>query len=160
MGLLQVDGERRSLRFERLYAATLGELWAALTEPEQLRGWLAEAVFEKREGGAVRLQFAPSDEETVRGRVLAYDPPHLLEYEWHWPGEGESIVRFELAASESGVLLALEHRLLPAESAAGYGAGWHAHLDRLEGLLEDHETSWDERYSELLPAYREHAAQL
>jgi uncharacterized protein YndB with AHSA1/START domain len=157
-GVLRADGERRSVRFERRYGATQAELWSALTEPEQLRGWLAEATFEPREGGSVEVRFGARDAETVRGRVLKFDPPRLLEYEWHWPGEDESVVRFELVPESDGTLLVLDHRRLPVEAAAGYSAGWHAHLDKLESLFGGVQTSWDERFAQLLPTYRQRAA--
>jgi hypothetical protein len=70
-----------------------------------------------------------------------------------------SHVRFELEALDDGAAtrLTLEHTLLAAEMTAGYGAGWHAHLDQLEGYLQGEAGPWRERFDALLPAYRERA---
>ena len=39
-GALRQDG----VRFERLYDATPEELWSAITDPEQIQGWLAHVA--------------------------------------------------------------------------------------------------------------------
>ena len=41
MGTLRRDAERRAVRHERRYYAPPEEVWAALTEPVQVRNWLA-----------------------------------------------------------------------------------------------------------------------
>jgi uncharacterized protein YndB with AHSA1/START domain len=51
MGVLAGDGERRSVRFERRFAAPAEDVWSALVEPERLRGWRADARVDPREGG-------------------------------------------------------------------------------------------------------------
>jgi uncharacterized protein YndB with AHSA1/START domain len=135
--------DRRTLRFERRYDASPAEVWSALTEPERLARWLAPAEI----GDTVRIDFG---NDVVTGRVLVRDEPHVLEYEWRFAGEDESIVRFELAADADGTVLRLEHRLLGPEHALGYSAGWHAYLDALGGAEEP----WDDRFAELLPLYR------
>ncbi|HEY7208371.1 MAG TPA: SRPBCC family protein [Gaiellaceae bacterium] len=158
-GVLRKDGERRGLRFERFLAAPPDEVWSALTDPERLARWLAPASIELRPGGAVSIDFGEG--QAVVGMVLACEPPLLLEYEWRFSGEGESIVRFELSAHGDGTALLLDHRLLGAEQATGYGAGWHAHLDLLGDELTGRSgPGWDERFEQLLPAYRERAAHL
>jgi uncharacterized protein YndB with AHSA1/START domain len=134
-----------TVRLERRFDASPEELWAALTEPEQLRGWLGPA---KLADGRVELVLGEADDQRVEGRLLVVDPPRVLEYEWRWPGETDSVVRFELRADGDGTLLVLDHRLLPAAAARGYDAGWRAYLDRLESLLAgDAVPSWDERFA-------------
>jgi hypothetical protein len=82
----------------------------------------------------------------------------VLEYDWTFPGEDESVVRFEIVPQEQGTLLVLDHRRLGRASAGGYGAGWQAHLEALAGELELGD--WDERFEELRPRYAELAAAL
>jgi len=160
-GRLSGDGERRRVRFQRRYGVPPEELWAALTEPGRLQDWLGEAArFDHAAGGRVDFRLGEDESQRVRGAILAFEAPRLLEYEWHWPGEDESVVRFELAADGAGTRLALDHRALPTAAAAGYGAGWHAYLDRLELLFEGRRLDWEERVGALLPAYREQAAAL
>ncbi len=154
-GTLRADGERCAVSFERLYDFTPDELWAALTDPAQLAGWLAQSPRFGREVGAdVELVFGDgSGDARAQGRILTVDEPHVLEYEWRFTGEEESVIRFELVPQEFGTLLRLDHRLLGREAGAGYAAGWHAHLDALGGVYAYSDEGWTRRYEELLPVY-------
>jgi uncharacterized protein YndB with AHSA1/START domain len=157
-GVLRAEGERRGVRFERRFAAPAEELWDALTSPERLARWLAPGGVGKGPDGAVRLDFGEGG--IVTGRVLRWEPPSLLEYEWRFDGEMESVVRFELFPADEGTLLVLDHRALAEGHAPGYSAGWHAHLASLGDQLEGRDGAWDERFAAALPHYRESAAAL
>jgi hypothetical protein len=62
-GAISLDGSVAAVRFERWYAASAAELWAALTDPERMRRWLgAEVSLEGRVGGAVRLRWQGGEE--------------------------------------------------------------------------------------------------
>ena len=77
---------------EVVFPAPPEEVWAALTEPERLRGWLGEAVrFDRVAGGRVDFRLGDDESQQVQGTILAFEPPRLLEYEWHWPGEDQSV---------------------------------------------------------------------
>ena len=76
----------------------------------------------------------------------------MLGYTWNEGGD-ESVVRFELAADGEGTLLVLTHERI--DSLPGFGAGWHAHLDMLDGLLAGREVEWQGRFDELRPRYEE-----
>ena len=155
-GELRNDDDRCAVRFQRLYDFTPDELWSALTDQQRLRRWLAEApLFEGGVGGRVTIAF---DDGTTEGRILTWDEPRVLEYEWRFPGEDESVVRFELQPQEYGTLLVLDHRRLGRTSGAGYAAGWHAHLDALAGAIQL--GAWQRRFEELLPDYRSQADEL
>ncbi len=157
-GVLRAEGERCGVRFERRFSVPVDELWDALTSPERLARWLAPGSVGSGTDGAVRLEFGEGG--IVTGRVLHWDPPSLLEYEWRFAGETESVVRFELSPTAEGTLLVLDHRALADPNAAGYSAGWHAHLASLSDHLEGRDGSWDERFAAALPHYRESAAAL
>jgi uncharacterized protein YndB with AHSA1/START domain len=161
-GLLRIDGERRGIRFERRYDAAPAEVWSALTEPERLGRWLADAELDLRVGGDYVLRFSDEDEgQITRGRVLALEPERLLELTWLYPGENDTVVRFELRPDGDGTILVLDHRGLPAAAAPGYGGGWHAHLDALEAHLgAGGEPDWWGRYKELAPLYEAQEAAL
>jgi uncharacterized protein YndB with AHSA1/START domain len=123
-----------AVRLERLYDATPEELWSALTEPERLRGWLADMPgFDLDPGAAFELHFEAASEPSA-GRVVTVVPGRVLEWEWHEAGR-RSLVRFEVEPRGAGALLVLDHRLLELASAPGYGAGWQGHLEALEALL-------------------------
>ncbi len=126
----------------------MAEVWAALTEADQVARWLAEGTFQPGSGGQVHLWFNGDDAAGhCEGSVLVWDPLHALEYEWHFPGEAESVVRFELSPEGDATRLRLSHRMLGADHAAGYGAGWHAHLDQLEAVVGRAPVpSWDDRF--------------
>jgi len=161
LGAYRLEGDRRSIRFEREYDAPLDDVWAAVTEPDRLRRWLAVggAVLEPRVGGRFELHMAPGEDETVWGAVLAFEPPHLLEVEWRYEGEDQSVLRIELEPRGARTLLVLDHRLVQAAQAAGYGAGWHAYLDALRDDLAGREAgAWDERFQDRLEDYRRAAA--
>jgi hypothetical protein len=55
----------------------------------------------------------------------------------------------------------LEERGLPSAQAAGYGAGWHAYVEALGAYVAGEPVAqWENRWSELLPAYRRKAEEL
>ena len=152
MGTLTRQGDRATVRFERWLDAVIDDVWAALTTPEGLEAWLAPAQLELRDGGNMDIDFG--EDGLAGGVILELEPPRLLEYEWGFPGEPDSILRFELSPRNDGTMLVLEHRLLPGDQSVGYSAGWHAHLDHLAAVVAGrHPGSWDERFAELLPAY-------
>jgi hypothetical protein len=47
----------------------------------------------------------------------------------------------------------LHHTRVPGDQAAGFGAGWHGHLDALATVLAGQDLDPRERYRELQPEY-------
>lgn len=158
-GQLRTDGDRCGVRFERRYDASPDELWSALTEPERLGRWLADvAELELRVGGRFLLQWREGDgTQETDGTILAFEPGRLLELNWTYPGEPDSVARFELRPDGEGTILVLDHRGLPPGAIAGYGAGWHSHLDSLAAHLSGGRADWSARFRELGPAYERKA---
>lgn len=158
-GRLRSEGDRCGVRFERRYDASTEELWSALTEPERLGRWLADvAELELRVGGRFLLRWQESDgTQETDGTILALDPGRLIELNWTYPGEPDSVARFELRPDGDGTILVLDHRGLPPGSIAGYGAGWHSHLDSLAAHLSGGQADWSARFQELGPAYERQA---
>ncbi len=105
-------------------------------------------------GGTVEHRFDETEDGLAHGRILRLEVPHLLEYEWRFPGEPDSAVCFELRAEGDRTVITLTHRMLGVGHAAGYGAGWHAHLDRARGGVTGGSLSWDERFGELIGGYQ------
>ena len=152
MGTLTRQGDRATVRFERWLDAVIEDVWEALTTPAGLEAWLAPATVDLRTGGKMDIDFG--EDGLAGGVILALQPPSLLEYEWGFPGEPDSILRFELKADGGRTRLILEHRLLPSNQSVGYSAGWHAHLDHLDAVVAGRTPgSWDDRFNELLPVY-------
>jgi hypothetical protein len=55
----------------------------------------------------------------MTGRILVWDPPHVLEHEWKQPIVEDGVVRYELTTDGDGTLL----RFLTAASASATRAG-------------------------------------
>jgi uncharacterized protein YndB with AHSA1/START domain len=159
-GTLVVSGEIAVIAFERRLGHPVEAVWAALTDPEELAAWLGPGTLEPREGGQVSIRTGPRDpperQPMISGRVLAWDPPRVLEHEWIQPGLDISVVRYELEADAGGTILRLTHRRSVTPGAFGGRAGWHAYLDRLTAHLDGLPVpSWSERRAEVQEAYGE-----
>jgi uncharacterized protein YndB with AHSA1/START domain len=154
-GQITIDGGVHTIRFERRLGVAPEEVWSALTEPVHLAAWLAEAVVVPGLEGEIVLDFGEGGRES--GRITVWDPPRALAYEWNFVGEAPSHVSWRLAAVDDAraTLLTLEHSRLDPEVSTGYGAGWHAHLDQLDGHLAGSVPDWDTRFGELRPHYEE-----
>jgi uncharacterized protein YndB with AHSA1/START domain len=96
-------------------------------------------------------------------RIREAEEDRVLELDWRWAEEPESVLRFEIVPQPTGgTVLILDHRLLASETASGYGAGWQSHLEALELLLAGEPSGgadvWRSRYEALRPLYEERAA--
>ncbi|MFJ6568942.1 SRPBCC family protein [Streptomyces sp. NPDC091292] len=157
-GELLVDGEQAVLRFERHLAYPVEAVWDALTDPAQRAAWFGETSIDGRTGGAIDM--LPSDppvpdaHKRMTGRILVWDPPHVLEHEWTQSIVEDGVVRYELAREGDGTLLRFTHRGLSARNAKGFAPGTHAYLDRLEAHLAGTGLpAWGERYKEVAGEY-------
>lgn len=152
LGTVDLDEDRASVTFDRVFDARIDRVWAMLTTPDGLERWLSPANLDLRVGGQIDLDFG--EEGLAGGAITDLQPPVVLEYHWQFPGEPDSIIRFELEDLGSQTRLRLHHRLLPLDQAIGYGAGWHAHLDQLaHALVSDTEFDWTARFNELMARY-------
>jgi uncharacterized protein YndB with AHSA1/START domain len=159
-GTLVVSGEIAVIAFERRLRHSVEAVWATLTDPAELAAWLGQGGLERREGGQVSIRTGPVDQPErqgrISGRILAWDPPRVLEHEWIQPGLDVSVVRYELQAEAGGTLLRLTHRRSVRPGATGGRAGWHAYLDRLAAHLDGVPVpAWAERRAEVQDAYGE-----
>jgi uncharacterized protein YndB with AHSA1/START domain len=169
LGTIQETGGKHVLRYERRLEHPVERVWSALTEPDELRGWLASAEqLELREGGAIALRWLDVPEDTegwkekgieipedrdisapVRGKITELDPPHLIEYETDEMG----VMRWELRDDGAGCALTFTNTVElpkghPAEQTL---AGWHIHLDHLDVHLAGGEidwSNWTDKYME------------
>lgn len=158
-GRLRAESDdRRAVRFERVYDYRPDEVWAAITELEQIRGWLGQAELDLSEDGGGTIAFGEGEIATLRVRTL--EPGRLVEYDWTYPDEPDSVLRLELEPRGDGTLLILDHRRLASEDVVNYSAGWHSHLDALELLLSGRPHDWQRRFDELASTYEERAAEL
>ncbi len=112
----------------------LDEVWAALTQPDELVQWLASGSVDPQLGGAARLDFEESG-VTIDSRVTAFEPQRRLEYSWSCPGEPLRPLRWDLEPIGAATLLTLRLTVPAGEDAARAAAGWAAHLEMLQFAL-------------------------
>jgi uncharacterized protein YndB with AHSA1/START domain len=152
-----------TLTFERRYRHAPEQVWDAIATPEGLREWLmcTHAVIEGRVGGRFDLISGPTAYHST-GKILAWEPPRLLEYEWNvepvpeMPRGEQAIFRYELTPDAGATHLLVTYRRITKQSARGFLPGLHAFLDRLEAQLEGRAPpDWGQRFGELRAEYPE-----
>jgi uncharacterized protein YndB with AHSA1/START domain len=142
--------------FERRFEVPPERVWRALTDPEELVGWLAPATIDLRVGGLLVFRFEDGDE---RGTITELREPELISYTWN-EGETDSLVRFELEPDGDGTRLMLRHTFEGEVDLSSYGGGWHHHLEQLIAQMAGTPISWDtNRYRELKSEYERRAQQ-
>ena len=141
-----LEGGRSRIRFERRLDHPVDRVWAALTEPDEMRKWWAAAdELELSEGGRFTIRWLNTDEEgnaaIARGTVSAVDPPRLLELD----SDIHGVMRWELEPRGDATALTFTSTLeLPDDYREKVLAGWHAHLDFLEDALDGRPVEdWD-----------------
>jgi uncharacterized protein YndB with AHSA1/START domain len=153
-GTLAVDGARAVLHFQRRLPYPVEVVWAAITDPDQRAQWFGQTHIDPRKGGSIEMVATgpplPPDRMRMTGRILVWDPPHVLEHEWKQPIVEDGVVRYELAADGTGTLLTFTHRGLGVRNASGFRGGTHAYLDRLEAHLAGAQPpEWAQRKREI-----------
>ncbi len=140
-GLLHVEGSKASVTFRRWLAHPIEEVWAAVTEPEQLEKWFMVKVRRDSVPGGLLDMDHPNGVHAT-GRVLEWSPPHVYEYEWnlapgaYYPAGEASVVRWELSPSDGGTLLVVTHRKLSRATAETFSRGFRELINRLVALLD------------------------
>ncbi len=147
------------ISFVRRLPYPIEEVWSALTDPAQRRQWFGPTSIDGRVGGLIELvptgPAAPVADKRMTGRILVWDPPHVLEHEWRQAPIEPGVVRYALSRDGDGTLLRFTHRGLGLDNARGFLPGTHAYLDRLAAQLAERPVpNWIQRYDELAPRYQ------
>jgi uncharacterized protein YndB with AHSA1/START domain len=154
--LRAVDG-KGVVRMEGRYDTDVEDLWSAVTDPERLARWLVDVSGDLQVGGAFTASFTSSWEGV--GRVDVCERPHRLLVTMSPETAEETVIEAELHGDGDETLLVIEERGLPLDVYADHGAGWQAHVEDLDTHLAGRErTDWSARWTELIPSYRELAA--
>ncbi|MFO0727658.1 MAG: SRPBCC domain-containing protein [Myxococcota bacterium] len=160
-GRLEPDGAYATLRFERRLPHQIQHVWEAISTPEGLREWLicSQALIEGRRGGRIEMVSGGAQYHST-GKILEWDPPRLLEYEWNvdpvpeMPEGQRAIWRFELSEAEGLTILRLIYRRITLPVAQGFLPGLHAFLDRLQAQLEGRALpDWNQRFLTRIAEY-------
>ena len=138
--------EKLSLEIKRLIKAPCDRVYAAWTDPAQLKQWFGpenvqtrELIADARAGGAFRWDLTNSDGEkmTMRGEYRELQPGRKIVFTWQWQDDEDwenhiSIVTVELSDRDGDTELRLTHGQLPNEASRdGHTRGWESALDKL-----------------------------
>ena len=141
------QAEKLSLEIKRLIKAPRDRVYAAWTDPAQLKQWFGpenvqtrKLVADARVGGKFRWDLTNSEGEnmTCRGEYRELQPGKKIVLTWQWEDDETwenhtSIVTVELSDRAGGTELRLTHEQLPnEESRDGHTRGWKSALDKLE----------------------------
>jgi uncharacterized protein YndB with AHSA1/START domain len=158
LGSLRSADGKGIVRMEDRFDTDIGDLWSALTDPSRLARWLGEVEGDLRLGGEFRARYFDGWEGT--GRVEACEPPRrLLVVTKHHRQQDEMIVEATLTADGDQTILVWEERGMPLNLIGEYGAGIQVHVEDLAAYIAGRERGDGEaRWNELMPAYRDLAA--
>jgi uncharacterized protein YndB with AHSA1/START domain len=140
--------DKTSLQIRRVYKAPVAAVYAAWTQPEEMKHWMgpsdafgeAEVTMDVRVGGRYRIVMRSPDGETHRvgGVYREVVPNSKLVYTWAWEStpERESLVTLEFVPSSAGTELVLTHqRFADLQARDKHNEGWIGCLNRLERHL-------------------------
>ncbi len=167
IGQVSYDGKHATLTFQRRLPHPPEAVWAAITDPKQLAMWyVQEVTIDGRLGGSVHF-VSGGGKLLATGRILAWDPPRLLEYEWkvkprpEMPSGEDSVVRWELGREGDATVLTLTHRNLTRGKAIGAAPFAHVVLERLASHLDGQPfEDFVQRVAEMRPQYAPRRASL
>jgi uncharacterized protein YndB with AHSA1/START domain len=133
LGTFARNGDTVDLSYERHFPRSVETVWAALTDPARLGDWLGQARVEPHVGG--RYELFVERARPMTGRILAWEPPRLLEFSWDTGDAPPSVVRCELAPDGAGTRLLFTHKGIGFAWIGLVLPGWHVHLERLASLV-------------------------
>jgi len=131
--------EEATLRYERRFGYGVKKVWAALTEPDEVREWsrASHVVIEPRVGGRVDIRALLH----ITGRVTRFDPPRTFEHEFIVAAggpveEGENaMLRWDLEPDGDGTRVTMTFVHLSAATARIFVRGQPVYFDILEEYL-------------------------
>ena len=136
-----------SLTLKRRLNAPPAKVYAAWTDPTQIKRWFGptqvetlSAAADVRVDGRYRIVMRGSDgeEHDVSGVYREVVPNEKLVFTWAWrtTPERESLVTVTLKADGSGTILTLTHEQFFDEPARDrHQSGWTGALDKLEAYF-------------------------
>jgi uncharacterized protein YndB with AHSA1/START domain len=139
--------EKTSLEIKRLINAPRDRVYAAWTDPAQLKEWFGPAnvrtrnfTADARVGGKYLWDLINEEGEdmTISGEYRELVPRKKIVFTWKWDDDEawkytSSVVTVELSDRDSGTELRLIHEKLPSEESRDrHNEGWNSVVDRLE----------------------------
>ncbi len=130
--------EPLQVRRETYIAAPPATVFAYLTDPEKIVGWMgSQAQTEPQAGGIYLVKGIAGSSRAARGAFREVVPVHRLAYSFGWEDgseipPGSSLVEFDLIDQDGGTLLRMTHSGLPnAAQCAAHNEGWEHYMRRL-----------------------------
>ncbi|MBW3620588.1 MAG: SRPBCC domain-containing protein [Actinobacteria bacterium] len=160
--VLQLFRKKKELTFERTYAAPIGAVWEAWTDPDQLRQWwgppkttIAECELDLRVGGRIAIVMVAGEgmgkyqgtRWPMEGTFTDIEFPHRLVYDARSWTEGkedtttiEHVTELGLSEDDGKTVVNLTVTLNEIGSGAKMAAfgmkwGYKAQLDELDTFL-------------------------
>jgi uncharacterized protein YndB with AHSA1/START domain len=142
--------EKTSLEITRVMDAPPDRVYAAWTDPAQLREWFGpegvrtrSITADVRIGGKYRWELITQEGEdwAAFGEYRELIPGKKIVFTWQWDEDEVwpnqiSVVTIELFEHPAGTELRLRHKRLPSEESRDrHGEGWNSLLDRLENFI-------------------------
>ncbi|HXY60654.1 MAG TPA: SRPBCC domain-containing protein [Chthoniobacterales bacterium] len=138
---------KTSLEIKRVINAPPSRVYAAWTDPEQLKQWWGPKEVKTRTfsadarvGGKYRWDLInqEGEEMSVFGEYRELVPDKRIVFTWKWDDDEaweakNSVVTIELSECDGGTELKLTHVQLPSEASRDrHNEGWNSVLDRFE----------------------------
>jgi uncharacterized protein YndB with AHSA1/START domain len=153
LGRLYAENGHGALHMESRVAATVGDVWSAITDPELLNRWYGVVEGDLRPGGEYSARVHASGWEGT-GRIETCEPSRRFVTRAAEPGGPEIRTEITLIADGDATLLVLERQGLPLKWIAAFGAGTQIHVEDLAACLAGGERcDSDARMDELMAAY-------
>ena len=140
------------LTLHRTISAPVETVYAAWTDPEQLRRWfapddavVARAIAETRVGGKFLIEMRGTDggKWVTQGLYREVVPNRRLVHTWCWDGsDDESLVTVEFEPGEAGTtrLTVTHSRLASSKARDNHEQGWISCLAKFEAMFAGGET--------------------
>ncbi|MDQ2896401.1 MAG: SRPBCC family protein [Actinomycetota bacterium] len=129
-GHYEAQGGQAVVRFSRIFPHPIADVWAAVTEREQLEQWFPTTVEMSAlaSGAPIAFRFAQDAHPPMRGEVLTVTPEREPSFTW-----GEETLSFALEPADAGAACRLSLTVVMPElgKAARDSAGWESCLDML-----------------------------
>jgi uncharacterized protein YndB with AHSA1/START domain len=138
-----VTGNEEPIRVERLFPASIEEVFDAWTDPARMADWFspvgrAEVEADVVVGGRLRVVMIDGDVRIEHdGEFLEVRRPNRLSFTWrsHFTGDQPTVVTVDLSDENGETRIVLRHDRLPPDERASHAGGWGAILDRLAAVV-------------------------
>jgi uncharacterized protein YndB with AHSA1/START domain len=152
------DDGRQRVEFRRSWPDPIGDVWAALTEPDRLARWIGVYDGERRPGGTGTFLMTQEEGETNGSptTIVECDPPRRLVIEWPDASEKMERIVLDLVAEQGRTELRFVQYFPAATNAVDWALGWHWYLNKLGAEIDGSTppTDWDAFFAEVGPGYR------